>query len=333
MIDDRQERVARFVATVAKHFGTPVTVTHRNVEARGIEAAPMDAHASAPTRASGFKVQRVRTGNDDIDDAYVRVVCNVCRMSWYAPRAERRRAKGYNEVFKEHAATHAAPEVRRDNHGNGDASRLNGRGPMENGGSDMGIGKRAPAFMPSAKWDAKTGRFFVFNRVRVNGEWVTEKNDVTEDFAAVFDLPNVETGWIRFPEKAAPETKLSPAAEDKDLGPPPTKDHKQGVRVIVKILSFDDDAGPREILSTSAAFWNAIDALHDEYQAGVADHPNQLPVAVLESVQVTETQNGTAHQPIFSIQEWTPRPPDMPKILAPRAQPQRKDDMGDEIPF
>jgi hypothetical protein len=223
------------------------------------------------------------------------------------------------------------PEVCRDDHGEGEGVLPNGRGPMEDGGQNMGIGKRAPAFMPSAKWDAKAGRFYVFNREQVDGQWTTVKADVTEDFAAIFDLENVETGYIRFPEKAAPEAVLAPAAEDRDLGPPPSKDHKQGVRIICRIA--DDPAGPREILSTSAAFWNAIDTLHDDYLAGLADHPGQLPVAVLASVQVTETTNGTSAQPVFEIIEWVKRPVDMPRLLAPRAKPTRKDDMSDSIPF
>jgi hypothetical protein len=223
-------------------------------------------------------------------------------------------------------------ELRRNTAAKGKASCLNGRGPMVKGETEMGIGKRRLDFMPSAKWDAKAGRFFVFNRVQVDGQWTTQKQDVTEDFAAIFDLPNVQTGWIRFPEGAAPETKLGPAAEDKDLGPPPSKDFKQGLRIIIRIDG--DDAGAREVLNTSAAFWNAIDALHDEYLAGVEDRPGQLPVVGIGKVLFVETANGTSATPVFTILEWTPRPADMPKLLAPRSEPKRKDDgMSDSIPF
>ena len=221
-------------------------------------------------------------------------------------------------------------ELRRDTAAKGDAppSRRDQNGQRT---KQMAIGKRKADFMLTLKYNASEGTFHAMDRVQGNGAWVTESHDVTEDFCAVFDLENIETGWIMFPKEGGPRTVLAPPSED--IGDAPSKDYRQGVRVIVKLV--DDE--PREILSTSQAFWNGIDALHDAYLAGVEDHPGQLPVAVLKSVQVVETdingKKGKSCTPIFEIIEWVPRPADMPKLLPPRPQPERKPDMSDAIPF
>jgi hypothetical protein len=192
----------------------------------------------------------------------------------------------------------------------------------------MALGQRKATFMPSAKYNASKGTFSVLDRVKEDGEWVTRTREI-EDFAAVFDLENVETGWIAFPKKGGPSTVLAPPGEE--IGEAPSKDHRQGVRIIVRIEG--DDAGPREILSTAAAFWNGLDALHDAYLAGVEEHPEQLPVVMMASVQVVDTDKGQSCTPVFEIVEWVPRPSDMPRLLPPRPQPEHKPDMSDAIPF
>jgi len=101
------------------------------------------------------------------------------------------------------------------------------------------------------------------DRVHRDGEWQTEQHDVTEGFEAIFDLANAEVGWIKFPKGAAPEMALKPVEED--IGERPSGDHKEGLRLIVKIPG--DDAGPRELISTAYAVWHGIDELHDQYLA------------------------------------------------------------------
>jgi hypothetical protein len=224
-------------------------------------------------------------------------------------------------------------ELRREHRDKGDVSTpASWHSQTVKGKSTMAIGKRKTEFMPSLKYNASTGTFHTMDRVQRNGEWVTEAHDVTDEFTAVFDLENIETGWILFPEKGGPETVLAPPG--KNVGPAPSKKHRQGVRVIVKVEG--DDAGAREILSTAAAFWNGVDALHDAYLAEAANHPGQLPVVTLANVQAVETSNGVSCTPIFEIVDWVDRPADMPKLLQPRPQPTRKesvDDMDDAIPF
>jgi hypothetical protein len=94
----------------------------------------------------------------------------------------------------------------------------------------MALGKRRDSgnYLPIAKYDARVGTFYLQDRVFAGGAWQTEQRDVTQGFKAVFDLANLQRGYIRFPKGAAPETLLVPAG--KDPGDPPSDEHKEGVR-------------------------------------------------------------------------------------------------------
>jgi hypothetical protein len=175
----------------------------------------------------------------------------------------------------------------------------------------MGLGQRksSGSFLPTLKYDARCGVIYTQDRVHRDGEWQTEQHDVTEGFEAIFDLANAEVGWIKFPKGAAPEMALKPVGED--IGERPSVDHKEGLRLIVKIPG--DDAGPRELISTAYAVWHGIDELHDQYLATEESTKGLLAVVVLSDVKVVESANGTSHEPIFSIVDWVPRPSDLPE--------------------
>jgi hypothetical protein len=212
------------------------------------------------------------------------------------------------------------------------------------GAMEMSLGKRksSSVFMAVLKYDARAGVFFTQDRVFRDGCWQTEQHDVTDGFQAIFDLANAQIGWMEFPKGAAPNMVLKPVGED--IGERPSADHKEGVRLIVKIP--DDDAGPREMLSTAIAVWRAIDALHDAYLAGVDANPGKLPVVVLADVIEVSNPSGISHEPVFEIVGWVPRPTDLPadgiaaqtKKNAPvksatTAARATRGDMDEEIPF
>jgi hypothetical protein len=208
----------------------------------------------------------------------------------------------------------------------------------------MTIGKRKTTsgnFLPLLRYDARSGSLYTQDRVMRDGAWQTEQNDVTETMEAIFDLPNAQIGWIKFPKGAAPEMVLKKAGED--IGERPSPDHKEGVRIIVKIL--DDDAGPRELASTAGVLWNSIDQLHEEYLAGLKTNPGgKLPVVMLANVNEVSTPSNTNYEPVFEIVRWVPRPADLPADGIPvtaaassPAKPQKRGnaggDMDDAIPF
>jgi hypothetical protein len=172
----------------------------------------------------------------------------------------------------------------------------------------MALGKRKTSgndYLPMLKFDARVGTFYLQDRVHENGRWQTEQRNITDDFRAVFDLENLQHGWIKFSQGAAPDMKMVAVGED--AGDAPSEDHKEGIRLIVKM---DGMLGGdvREFLSTSLAVWNSISELHDKYLDGVAEHSFELPVVDL----VESRKSEKAYTPVFQITSWVPRPDDLP---------------------
>jgi hypothetical protein len=67
------------------------------------------------------------------------------------------------------------------------------------------------------------------------------------------------------------------------------------------------DGSLREFMSTSAAVWNALSQLHDEYLAGIKARPGELPVVTLVKVTERRFGNGSAFEP--ESQLWTGQTP------------------------
>jgi hypothetical protein len=211
-------------------------------------------------------------------------------------------------------------------------------GGRTNGELEMlGQRKSSGNFLPVMKYDARAGVIYTQDRVFRDREWQTEQRNVTEDMQAIFDLANVQVGWMLFPKGGPPQMVLKRPGED--IGERPSKDHKEGLRLIVNII--DDPAGPRELLSTSLALWRGIDELHDAYLAGLRANPDKLPVVVLADINEVKSQDNINYEPVFKIIKWVPRPADLPVNGIAPAEPKPKQskpadkrgDMDSEIPF
>jgi hypothetical protein len=185
--------------------------------------------------------------------------------------------------------------------------------------------------MPILKFDAKEGLLYAQDRVQgSDGKWETEQRDHTKYFRAIMDLDNILVGWICFPKGDAPQCVLVPLGDD--YGEQPSKEHKEGLRLLVKI---EGDV-VRELLSVSVFFWEAIDQLHSEFEAASSGHPRELPVVELAEVIEHKAGGGKVYAPRFEIAGWAPRPKDLPAKALPRRQPPPKqavkDDMADVLP-
>src|SRR5262245_4252906 len=69
------------------------------------------------------------------------------------------------------------------------------------GDFNMTLGKRQSGgeIIPRLQFDARSGTLYRVDRVReANGTWSNEQKNVTDGFAGVFDLENIEVGWIAF---------------------------------------------------------------------------------------------------------------------------------------
>jgi hypothetical protein len=202
----------------------------------------------------------------------------------------------------------------------------------------MSLGKRKGSdFIPVFKYDANAGSFYKQDRVLTQDGWGNEQTDVGNDLRAghvIFDLDHIKIGWLNFPKGAAPETVLFPAGQD--IGDAPSKDHKQGFRVIVKL----DGDQPREFMSTAAATWYALDTLHEAFCNQRKKHPGKVAKVKLTDVIETRTGSTTTFAPVFQLAEFVARPPDLP-MPAPGTNPRQPakpapaagGDLNDEIPF
>lgn len=162
--------------------------------------------------------------------------------------------------------------------------------------------------IPICKFDARAGRMFRVDRKDGNNTPV----DITRAFRAVFDLENVEVGFIDFNTGGAPAFTLVP------LGDPmpnnPGNGAKQGIRIMMR-LSKDCGGDVRELATCAKAAMRGLDQLHSAYQAAAGDNPNKLPVvAIKDTIPITSEGQGqktTNYQPVFEIVSWADRPPDL----------------------
>jgi hypothetical protein len=201
----------------------------------------------------------------------------------------------------------------------------------------MSLGRRKETgFIKALKYNAIEGRLTTIERFRNEcGEWDNRVRDITEGFRAIFDLRNTRVAWIAFPGRGVPPEVRNMVPAGADPGPQPGKDFKNG---FVLRLKLDPSLGGNvlELMSTAAVVWDAINILHDAYEAEVADHAGELPVVTLAGTEPIEMER-TIHQPIFKLTGWVRRPADLPdEAPVPRSQTPPTEACGDDgsgIPF
>lgn len=182
-------------------------------------------------------------------------------------------------------------------------------------------------FLPILKFDARSGRLFRLDRLNDGAGWSTDQVDITRSFKAVFDLENLETGWVDFVPGSAPIMSLAKIGQP--LPPKPTDTARNGVRILAKLSK--DNAGPlspvRELSGNAKVFLQGMEEVYLAYQAGAAANPDKLPVVVLkDSVPVksgTGDKQSTNYKPVFEIVGWTSRGDFVhtPKGSAPASAP------------
>ena len=67
--------------------------------------------------------------------------------------------------------------------------------------------------MPVIKYDARVGRLYTQDRVFRDGSWQSEQCDVS-DGRGIFDLANLQTGFILSAKGKAPECVLGPIGSE-----------------------------------------------------------------------------------------------------------------------
>ncbi len=163
------------------------------------------------------------------------------------------------------------------------------------------------------KFDARAGRFFRVDRSQDSaGNWQTNNVEITNGFQAVFDMRNIQVGWMLFAAGVAPSMTMVPLGQP--LPAKPSEQHKQGFKLMMK-LGKSSGGDVREFASQAKAVIGALDKLHTEYEAAKDANPGKLPlVALTGSTAVVSTgkgQTSTNYSPIFEIVRWMDPPAEL----------------------
>lgn len=156
-------------------------------------------------------------------------------------------------------------------------------------------------FDPYLSFNAKAGRWYS------KPEGGGEQYEVT-NMTAVFDFPNIKTGWFAFAEGSAPEKVFDPSLTQ--AAPKPANDRaKRGFEV--KVFSEKNIGGVREFSSTAGVAIEAINAVYDAWENAAESKDGKLPVIKCRSVTPVKTKHGTNYAPVLEIVSWVDRPEEL----------------------
>ncbi len=179
----------------------------------------------------------------------------------------------------------------------------------------LGISTGGGDFKPYAKFDARAGRWF---RKGEAGDV-----DITDNFAAVFDLEQIEVGWMTFAAGTAP-VYITQGIERGMPAKPEGQNWKQGFKVDIA-LSSAAGGGAYEVSSTAKALIGVIDRIHTEYQNAPERAEGKLPVLKMTGTTVVETKGPQGvtrnYAPNLSISAWVERPATLPRKMSVAAAP------------
>ena len=168
--------------------------------------------------------------------------------------------------------------------------------------------------LPYISFDAKAGRLFRVDRVQgSDGNYSTEKHEITDKAQFVADLANIRVGWINYTSQG-PVRKLVTLGKEPIPARPDGKNSegkpafKQGFEIDL-MLNKDAGGGPARILGSSAAcVIEAMDELHDTFGNAPESKSGKLPVVKVTSVTPVKSKQSTNYKPVFSIIAWVDRP-------------------------
>ena len=152
-------------------------------------------------------------------------------------------------------------------------------------------------FKPHIRWMASTST------------WMKSTDDGMVEVQiplAIFDLENVKTGWVDFPEGEGPEWVLDPNIKEKAPKPDDGQPWKRGF--IVAVYSEKYLEGAREFATPATGACRAISSLHDEYLKQSGNNPGMVPVVKFDGATPTQIGKGHTNVPILKIEKWAPRP-------------------------
>lgn len=168
------------------------------------------------------------------------------------------------------------------------------------------------SFKIYASYNAKAGRFYT-----KPDEQNAEQYEVT-NFTAIFDMPNIRTGWFLFAAGVAPAKTFDPSLSQ--AAAKPGDGFKRGFEL--DIFSEKNLGGVREFASTAGIVIDSMNELYDMWQASPEYTSGKLPVVKCTGVSPVTNKHGTNYKPKWEIVSWADRPAELPSEgVAPAATP------------
>ena len=146
-------------------------------------------------------------------------------------------------------------------------------------------------YTPFIKYNAKAGRFYIR---------VDDADQEVVNPTLVIDMPNILTGWIKFPMSGPPQTSWNT-----DMPPEGDKGWKRGFKVNV---CGEPPVGEREWMSNSINCNAAMVRMYADWENS-AEHtdPTKVPWYRFVRVEGVHGQYGTNYEPIFELMGFTER--------------------------
>lgn len=154
-------------------------------------------------------------------------------------------------------------------------------------------------FVPYIKYNSKAGRWYAKPKEGREVEVVNPR--------LAYDFAHIKTGWIMFSEGMGP---ISVWDKADDMAVKPEGKYKRGFHVMVFGADSLPGLGPlglREFTSTANVVITPILTMYNQYEAEMAQHPNQIPVFQCLGVTPVTGANGTNFEPGFQLTAWVDR--------------------------
>ena len=161
-------------------------------------------------------------------------------------------------------------------------------------------------FTTYIKYNAKAGRWYTKDDAPNAAEFEVV------NMTAVFDIPNLKTGWFLFQAGAAPDKAINPTLSG--WGPKPSDAHKRGFQI--NLFSEKNLLGVREFGSTAGSVIEAMNSLYDAYLASSEAGEGKLPVVRCTGVLPVTGKHGVNYAPVLAIVAWVDRPAQLGEVAS-----------------
>jgi len=167
------------------------------------------------------------------------------------------------------------------------------------------------------------GQFKVFVSYNAKaGRWYTKKDEKdapqfeVTNLTAIFDMPNLRTGWFLFAAGVAPAKTFDPSLTE--AAPKPGEGFKRGFEL--DLFSEKNLLGVREFASTAGIVIDSMNELYDAWMAAPEQAQGKLPIVKCAGVTPVTNKHGTNYQPQLQIVGWADRPAELAGDAAPVAK-------------